>query len=39
MAKGKNYELKVQIGGGVDSSFDKAFTKAEKELKIGRAHV
>ncbi len=32
MAKGKNYELKVQIGGGVDSSFDKAFTKAEKEL-------
>lgn len=32
MAKGKKYELKIQIGGKVESSFDKAFTKAEKEL-------
>lgn len=32
MAKGKNYELKIQIGGEVERSFDRAFTKAEKEL-------
>nr|DAO68489.1 MAG TPA: minor tail protein [Caudoviricetes sp.] len=30
--KGKGYELKVQIGGEVESSFGKAFSKAEREL-------
>ena len=29
---GKGYELKVQIGGEVESSFGKAFSKAEREL-------
>lgn len=30
--KGKGYELKVRIGGEVEGSFGKAFSKAEREL-------
>lgn len=30
--KGKGYELKVRIGGEVENSFGKAFSKAEREL-------
>lgn len=32
MANGKEYELKVRIGGEVNSSFGRAFSKAEGEL-------
>lgn len=32
MANGKGYELKIRIGGEVDGSFGRAFSKAEGEL-------